>query len=319
MSADVEERLTVPRTEAAQRIQRQIERLEKIVERHPPAPRGLLSGELNARANDEVNRSFVRALIGFREFTDELLLRLSTTTRLRDMFHDVEHTGAIPVESASLKQFASELRFRLESIAEHLELYAEPIPEKPSVHQSDGIAIVPSAQGDVVHTLVNVAAAGFSPMPSSSVASRRVFIVHGHDDAMKESVARVIERLQLDAIVLHEQPNLGHAVIEKFEDYSDVRYAVVLMSPDDVGCVKGKEPEGLQLRARQNVIYELGFFAGKLGRGNVAVIYKEGIEMPSDYLGVLYLPYDAAGQWKLALAGELRSAGVEVDLNLLVR
>lgn len=124
-------------------------------------------------------------------------------------------------------------------------------------------------------------------------SSREVFIVHGRDDAAKESVARCLERLALKATVLHEQPNKGRTIIEKFVDHSDVGFAVVLLTPDDVGAVANAQAN-LKPRARQNVILELGFFLGKLGRERVCTLYKEDLELPSDYDGVVYVRMDDA-------------------------
>jgi len=123
--------------------------------------------------------------------------------------------------------------------------------------------------------------------------TNKVFIVHGHDSATKESVARYIEKIGLDPIILHEQPNGGKTIIEKFEVYSDVGFAVILLTPDDVGCAKDNKAN-LKTRARQNVIMELGYFLGRLGRERVCALYKEGVEIPSDYQGVLYTEYDAS-------------------------
>ncbi len=134
----------------------------------------------------------------------------------------------------------------------------------------------------------------------------------------KIELARTLEKLKLDAIVLHEQPNEGKTVIEKFErDASKVSFAVVLLTPDDFGYPKGK-PDEAKPRARQNVVLELGFFSGALGRSNVCVLYKGDLEIPSDYLGVVYVPMDDGGAWKFALARELRQANLPVDLNNLV-
>ncbi len=143
--------------------------------------------------------------------------------------------------------------------------------------------------------------------------SRNVFLVHGHDEAVTESVARFLEKLDLHTIILHEQPNMGRTVIEKFEAHADVGFAVVLLTPDDVGGLAsgGK----LEPRARQNVILELGYFIGRLGRSRVCALYVEGVEIPSDFHGVVYVPYDAAGGWRLKLASEIRAAGLPVDMN----
>lgn len=68
-------------------------------------------------------------------------------------------------------------------------------------------------------------------------------------------------------------------------------------------------------RARQNVILELGFFLGKLGRKRVCALYEEGVEIPSDYDGVIFVPLDKNGAWHLSLAKELKAAGLSIDLN----
>jgi predicted nucleotide-binding protein len=160
------------------------------------------------------------------------------------------------------------------------------------------------------------------PLPSAkpkrkSTFSKNIFIVHGHDESAKEAVARFVEKIGLKPIVLHEQPNAGRTIIEKFEDHSNVGFAIVLLTPDDVGASKDKTTEA-KSRARQNVILELGYFMGKLGRGRVCALYKEGVEIPSDYQGVLYIPMDFAGAWRMALAKEIKNAGIDVDLNKVI-
>lgn len=147
--------------------------------------------------------------------------------------------------------------------------------------------------------------------------TRRVFVVHGHDEEAKQSVARFLEKLRLEAVVLSERPNEGRTIIEKFEKNSDVGFAIVLMTPDDMGYPKD-DPDQSRPRARQNVILELGYFVGRLSRSKVCALYKGTVEMPSDFHGVIYLPMDEAGGWKLKVASELKQAGIEVDLNLAI-
>lgn len=144
--------------------------------------------------------------------------------------------------------------------------------------------------------------------------SKRVFVVHGREEGSKETVARFLSKLGLEPIILHEQPNQGRTIIEKFEAHSAVDYAVVLFTPDDFGHPAGDPSKG-RVRARQNVILELGFFLGALGRGRVCVLYTGDVEIPSDYDGVLYVPLDDRGAWRLAVAREMKVAGVELDLN----
>jgi len=155
------------------------------------------------------------------------------------------------------------------------------------------------------------------PVLPKPADAKKVFIVHGRDDGLKTTVARLVDRLGLQPIILHEQPNKGRTIIEKFLDHSQVGFAVVLLSPDDKGGLATDPPDKYLLRARQNVILELGFFLGKLGRANVAAIYSPAVEMPSDYSGVVFLPQDPSGTWQLALAKEMKSAGLPVDLNKL--
>jgi predicted nucleotide-binding protein len=141
---------------------------------------------------------------------------------------------------------------------------------------------------------------------------RRVFVVHGHDSGPREAVARHLERMGFEPVILHEQANLGKTVIEKFESYADVGFAVVLLTPDDVGGAK----DGSQKpRARQNVILELGYFIGRLSRERVCALKTGDLELPSDILGIVWTDLDTAGAWKVNLAKELSAAGYEIDWN----
>jgi predicted nucleotide-binding protein len=157
---------------------------------------------------------------------------------------------------------------------------------------------------------------GAGPAPPSG--SRKVFVVHGHDNEAKQSTARFLERLGLQPIILHEQPSSGRTIIEKFEMYSgEIDFAVVLLTPDDVGGL-AIAPEKLHGRARQNVIMELGYFMGRLGRVRVCALYKTGVELPSDYQGVLYIEMDSASAWKAKLAQEFVQAKLPIDLSALL-
>jgi predicted nucleotide-binding protein len=145
----------------------------------------------------------------------------------------------------------------------------------------------------------------------------KVFIVHGHNEGIRESSARLIEKLNLVPIILRDLPNQGKTIIEKISDYSDVSYAIILLTGDDRGGTKDEEYQNQRVRPRQNVILELGYFIGKLGRENVCALYEENVEIPSDYQGVLYIPLDKSGVWKLLLAKEMKAANLPVDMNLL--
>ena len=142
------------------------------------------------------------------------------------------------------------------------------------------------------------------------VEPHRVFIVHGRDLTHKAEVARFIERQGFEAIILHEQPNKGKTVIEKFIANSDVHFAVVLLTPDDVGGLAGGEQEP---RARQNVILEWGFFIGALGRDKVMALMKGHVDLPTDVVGIVWEALDEAGAWKKKLAIEMKAAGFKID------
>ncbi len=157
---------------------------------------------------------------------------------------------------------------------------------------------------------------GTPPLAKSTPNSHRVFVVHGRDVAAKEQVRTFLSKLALEPVILSEQPNQGQTVIEKFEGNADVDFVVVLFTPDDTGNLANSSSEP-RPRVRQNVIFELGFFVGKLGRKKVCVLHKGSIEIMSDYHGIAYVEMDNAEGWQLKLAKEIRSTGINVDLNRL--
>lgn len=141
-----------------------------------------------------------------------------------------------------------------------------------------------------------------------------VFIVHGHDKEAKETVARFLQRHQLRVVILHEKANKGRTIIEKIEQNDDVGFAVILLTPDDIGA-SSAQSSNLRPRARQNVIFEFGYFISKLGRANVCALVVGDIEKPSDYDGVLYIRMDGTDGWKLDLMREMKNAGIDIDAN----
>jgi hypothetical protein len=146
-----------------------------------------------------------------------------------------------------------------------------------------------------------------------------VFVVHGHDEEMKQNAARTLSKLGLNPIILHEQPNAGKTILEKFEVNADVSFALVLLSPDDMAFPAGGDAKHASSRARQNVVLELGYFVGRLGRNRVFPLKRgDNLELPSDFSGVIYTPYDAAGHWRFELVRELKAAGYGVDANALL-
>lgn len=174
------------------------------------------------------------------------------------------------------------------------------------------------AKTEAVSTTTPMASASARDLPPTTPNSRKVFVVHGHDEESKAKVARFLDKLGLTPIILHEQPSSGRTIIEKFETYSgDIAFAVILLTPDDVGTC-ASQAKSLRPRARQNVVMELGYFIGRLGRSRVCALHKGDVELPSDYQGVIYVDLDALGAWQAKLAQEFVQAKLAIDLNGLL-
>ena len=149
-----------------------------------------------------------------------------------------------------------------------------------------------------------------------TIMTNKVFIVHGHNQAVKLEVARFIEHLKLEPIILHEQTNLGQTIIEKFETSSrDVNFAIILLTADDDG--KSKTETNYKGRARQNVIFEMGYFIGLLSRSHVFMLLEDGVEKPSDLDGIVY--NSLSEDWRTNLFKELQACGYKVDPNDLLK
>jgi predicted nucleotide-binding protein len=169
-----------------------------------------------------------------------------------------------------------------------------------------------------IRETITAASVATSKQKTPRIASeQKVFIVHGHNNEAKETVARFIQKINLTPLVLHEQANKGLTIIEKFEAFSDVEFAVILLTPDDIGYPVGAQDKQ-QKRARQNVVLELGYFLGKLGRERVCALYTDDVEIPSDYQGVLYVRLDKDGAWKTKLAQEIVQVGINIKLEGLL-
>lgn len=151
---------------------------------------------------------------------------------------------------------------------------------------------------------------------SKSKDLTEVFIVHGHDGEAKERTARFVEKLGFRAVILHEQASRGRTIIEKIEKYTNVGFAIVLYTPDDLGNVKENADKGeLKARARQNVVFEHGYLIGKLGRENVVPLVAGAIELPNDISGMVYI---SDKDWQVDIAKEMKDAGYEIDFNKLL-
>lgn len=149
---------------------------------------------------------------------------------------------------------------------------------------------------------------------TETMGKKSVFIVHGHNDTMKSEVARLVEKQKYEAIILHERPDEGDTIIQKLEKIAPRScYGVVIYT----ACDKGRacESKVLNARARQNVVFEHGYLNGVLGRQNVCCLYEEGVELPSDLNGLLYVPIDKGGAWKFHLLKNMEAAGLVIDMK----
>ena len=177
-----------------------------------------------------------------------------------------------------------------------------------------------------------------------STLSKNVFIVHGRDTKPLKELKTMLKEFGLNPIVLHEQPSGSRTIVEKLEKYSDVGYAFIVLTPDELGCLKKryinvynvsltKEGESentrkgnleffyqnvqgmLRNRARQNVILEFGFFMGMLGRDRVCCLHKGDVELPSDMHGIVYIPFeDSVNEVKNKIIKELNEAGYKIKV-----
>ena len=150
--------------------------------------------------------------------------------------------------------------------------------------------------------------------------SRRVFVIHGHDVGLKNEIARFLERLEFQPVILHEQADQSMSVLSKLQaELADVGYAFALLTPDDVGSA-AREPKARRRRARQNVVFEHGMLVGLLGPDRVCAVVKGDVEIPSDLAGVLYKKLgsdESLNAIAVDLIKELKRAGYEIDANKL--
>lgn len=272
--------LVVSREEASEKIQARIDKGQEIL-----ALLILPESELE-EARAEYHK--------WSSYNSNLLSRLFDDSSIADKYKRgiLFSTGgwSLPHLETEIDRYRKKVTDKinhLRGILEELELIPERIPGSPSIASPE-------------QTVVN---------------SNEVFIVHGHDRAAKSEVARFVEKLGPEVTVLDEQPGGGQTIIEKFEAYaSNAGFAIVLLTPDDVGAAKDKR-DNLNPRARQNVIFEMGYFVKGLGRGSVCAMSSEEVELPSDLAGVEYIRLDADGGWQLKLVREMTAAGLTVDLE----
>lgn len=238
----------------------------------------------------------------WNSFNTELLKQLFTTedlaneysaTTIGPMIIGGYHEESLAEKVASLKQQFDRKIHRLDSIVDRLELYSV----APSVSDSE------------------------EPVPSGLKArteTNKVFIVHGRDDAAKANLEAFVREIGLEPIVLHRQADEGLTVIEKFEKHSDVGYAFILLTPDELAYLasdsgKPEASRAIERRARPNVIFEWGYFVGKLGRPRVCCISTGNVDLPSDMNGLVTKRYQSSvEEVAYSIIKDLKAAGYKV-------
>jgi predicted nucleotide-binding protein len=276
-----EPNLDMHRSQAATAITDRIEKGKEL------AARSIASDD----EHDGVQRDYYR----WNSYNEDMLARMFDNRKVANEYRGIVigggGEGRLPEKIASLRKDINYKIHVLETILDRLPLIPEP----------------------------SNAAAPSTASEKTAPASKKMFIIHGHDEAAKSTVARFLEKLDLEAIILSECISKGDTIIEKFErNTEDIGFAVVLLTPDDSGFSKAKPAEP-ELRARQNVILELGYFLGKLGRDKVCALRKGDTVAPSDFHGVVYVPMDDAGGWQLTLAREIDGADIPIDFNKVFR
>lgn len=279
--------LSKPREEVRAQLLNRIEAGQSILDKRNSID--LEAARTAFKIWDEFNYEFLRRAFTGEEYAEQYRAYASFGMVILGGRNHIDHAGEFYANVTKRIE-------RLRSIAERLDL----------IDEDEGVT-------------TQIAPAVTSlPTPHAPNASNKVFIVHGQDEEAKAVVARFISLCDLEPIILHEKSNGGRTIIEKFESEADVGFAVVLLTPDDVGGPRKETTltsDELKLRARQNVILELGYFAGRLGRHRVAALKKGDIEMPSDFAGVVWTLMDTGDAWKVSLARELKGAGYDIDLN----
>ena len=152
------------------------------------------------------------------------------------------------------------------------------------------------------------------PIKENRMKSKKVFIVHGHDTDFRNDVENTLRKLKYEPVILCNQPNVGRTIIEKLEEESkDICFAVVLYTPCDEG--RAMSETDYKPRARQNVVFEHGMMCAMLGRDHVVALVAEGVDIPGDLDGVVYIRQ--AEDWKHRLVKEMRAIGLDADANML--
>jgi predicted nucleotide-binding protein len=237
----------------------------------------------------------------WNSFNHELLKRIFTTEELAEEYSWWSRISFLETREPSLGKKIADLHgdvnekiHRIESIMERLELF--PLSKTTtSSEQMQATAVT-----------------------SSNARSKKIFVVHGHDETAKASLEVFLHEIGLEPIVLHRQADEGLTIIEKFEKHSDVGYAFILLTPDEIAYLRDDENKPdierrKEARARPNVIFEFGYFVGKLGRSRVCCLYTGEVSLPSDVNGMIYKKFNTSiEEVAYGITKDLKASGYEI-------
>jgi len=311
--------LIVPRTDAESKIFERVSSGNNLLGLSIHNEKDLEAAKAQRKKWNDRNEELLRRLFNSEVFVEDYnrssmldpsMMKASWAQKISGFYDGISN------QIEALESIIKRLEFIPEKItpSETQEKYRHRISDPVSVdhRKDDETKKSPIQEPEVIPEKVIIAEAQEKYEPE---ISDTVLVVHGHDDKSKVSVVRFIEKLGLKAVILHEQEKAGQTIIEKFERNAAISgYAVVILTPDDTGALK-EHPDDATLRARQNVIFGLGYFCGALGRVKVSVLVKEGGEILCDDLGVAYTLMDPEGTWQLSLARDMKSAGLSFDAN----
>ena len=278
-------KLLMSRKEAEKKIQERIKEGQKLQEREIPTHNDLDDADADSQ--------------NWSEYNEKLLSRLFDNSLMLEEYKEPYKDGSSWNSYDLSFQISEHINFinakikRLKGISKQLDLFDEVLDSTPQNLENDT-----DSEGSV------------------GIFGNQIFIVHGRDNEAKNAVTVLVRDLGFKEIILDKQPNSSLTIIEKLEQHArNVGFAIVLLTPDDVGALKEEADNQLKLRARQNVILELGYFMGKLGRKRVCLLIKGELENPSDLNGILYAQWDESHSWRYDLAREMKKIGLPVDMN----
>ena len=284
--------LIVPRKNFIEELKAQIERGKRValmpVSTH--IERGYYDRRINTVYNKEEEDSFNNERRKWQQYVEELL-KQSFSIPNNNYHKDFCETGQSFIFVPG-QDYIQDERDEINKKIAYLESLIERMPLIPSSVEA---SITPAET-------------------ATKSKTNKVFIVHGHDTAVRAEVELLVKKLGYEPIVLFKQASGGKTIIEKLEEETNsVDFAIILYTACDFGRDKGISKE--QPRARQNVVFEHGYLSAKLGRNHVCALVEPGIEVPSDLAGVVYI--QLSGPWEYMTAKEMKQAGLDVDLNKL--